>query len=111
MVSLKMGFHQPTYRQQTFFAQAGYFPSRSTIHDLLNYAEIVIDPLFQEEFRLLLQQTILLGDDNQIRLLTRQALSNEELAKLSKRASRRSGERASGLLKICSRISVCFAPD
>ena len=35
MVSLKYAFHQPTYRQQDWFAQSGWTPRRSTINDML----------------------------------------------------------------------------
>ena len=45
-LSMKLNFHQPTYRQQDMFAQAGYFPSRSTLNDWFNYSVIVIEPLF-----------------------------------------------------------------
>ena len=35
MAGLKFAFHVPTYRQQDWFAQWGWFPSRSTVNDLL----------------------------------------------------------------------------
>jgi transposase len=92
-LSMKLNFHQPTYRQQGIFAQAGYFPSRSTLNDWFNYSVIVIEPLFEEAWRLLLQQTVLLGDDTRVRLLTRGALDDEEVAKLQKRRSTKSRER------------------
>jgi transposase len=91
-LSMKLNFHQPTYRQQDMFAQAGYFPSRSTLNDWFNYAVIVIEPLFDEAWRRLLQQNILLGDDTRVRLLTRGALEDEDIAKLSRRASTKSRE-------------------
>jgi transposase len=84
-LSMKLNFHQPTYRQQDIFAQAGYFPSRSTLNDLFNYSVIVVEPLFNEAWRLLLQQNILLGDDTRVRLLTRGALSDEEVEKMNRR--------------------------
>jgi transposase len=86
-LSMKLSFHQPTYRQQDIFAQAGFALSRSTLNDLFNYSVIVIEPLFEAMRRALLQQSILLGDDTRVRLLTRGALSDEEIAKLSKRTS------------------------
>lgn len=89
-LSMKLNFHQPTYRQQDIFAQAGYFPSRSTLNDWFNYSVIVIEPLFEEAWRLLLQQNVLLGDDTRVRLLTRGALEDEDVAKLQKRASTQS---------------------
>jgi transposase len=92
-LSMKLNFHQPTYRQQDIFAQAGYFPSRSTLNDLFNYSVIVIEPLFNEAWRLLLQQQILLGDDTRVRLLTRGALSDEEVEKMNRRRGTGSRER------------------
>jgi transposase len=93
-LSMKLNFHQPTYRQQDIFAQAGYFPSRSTLNDLFNYSVTVIEPLFSEAWRLLLQQNILLGDDTRVRLLTRGALEDEEIEKLKHRRGANSGGRA-----------------
>jgi len=92
-LSMKLNFHQPTYRQQDMFAHAGFFPSRSTLNDWFNYAVIVVEPLFDEAWRRLLQQNILLGDDTRVRLLTRGALQDEDLAKLQKRHSTKSRER------------------
>jgi len=92
-LSMKLNFHQPTYRQQDIFAQAGFFPSRSTLNDWFNYSVIVIEPLFEESWRLLLQQSVLLGDDTRVRLLTRGALGDEDVAKLRKRAGGKSRER------------------
>lgn len=93
-LSMKLNFHQPTYRQQDIFAQAGYFPSRSTLNDLFNYSAIVIEPLFNEAWRLLLQQNILLGDDTRVRLLTRGALEDEQIEKLKHRRGAASRGRA-----------------
>jgi transposase len=87
-LSMKLNFHQPTYRQQDMFAQAGYFPSRSTLNDWFNYSVIVIEPLFEEAWRLLLQQQVLLGDDTRVRLVTRGALEDEEIEKLQRRPRR-----------------------
>jgi transposase len=92
-LSMKLNFHQPTYRQQDIFAQAGYFPSRSTLNDLFNYSVIVIEPLFNEAWRLLLQQQVLLGDDTRVRLLTRGALSDEEIEKMARRRGAGSRDR------------------
>ena len=38
VVAMKLGFHNPTYRQQNWFAQCGWFPTRSTCNDLINHA-------------------------------------------------------------------------
>jgi transposase len=85
MAALKFAFHVPTYRQQDWFAQCGWFPSRSTVNDLMNYAVDTIGPLYQQMWQLLLSQPILLGDDTTLRLLLRGALDEEDLAKLSTR--------------------------
>jgi transposase len=85
MVSMKLAFHIPTYRQQDWFAQSGWFPSRSTVNDLFNYSVDTIGPLYDQMWRLLLAQPILLGDDTRLRVLVRNALSAEELAQLDQR--------------------------
>jgi transposase len=84
-LSMKLNFHQPTYRQQDIFAQVGYFPSRSTLNDWFNYSALVVEPLFDEAWRLLLQQSVLLGDDTRVRLLTRGALQDDEVEKIKQR--------------------------
>jgi len=78
ILSQKFAFHCPTYRQQDWFAQCGWFPSRSTINDLINVSVDVLKPLFLQMWQLLLQQPILLTDDTRILLLTRGALSREQ---------------------------------
>jgi transposase len=85
VAGLKFAFHVPTYRQQDWFAQCGWFPSRSTVNDLMNYAVDTIGPLYQQMWQLLLGQPILLGDDTTLCLLLRDGLDEEDLAKLSTR--------------------------
>ena len=85
MAGLKFAFHVPTYRQQDWFAQCGWFPSRSTVNDLLNYAVDTIGPLYQQMWQLLLAQPILLGDDTTLCVLLRDGLGEEDLEKLSTR--------------------------
>ena len=86
MAGLKFAFHVPTYRQQDWFAQCGWFPSRSTVNDLLNYAVDTVGPLYQQMWQLLLAQPILLGDDTTLCVLLRDGLDEEDLAKLSTRS-------------------------
>jgi transposase len=86
IAGMKFAFHVPTYRQQDWFAQCGWFPSRSTVNDLLNYAVDTIGPLFRQMWRLLLSQPILLGDDTTLCVLLRDGLDAEDLAKLSARS-------------------------
>lgn len=85
VAGLKFAFHVPTYRQQDWFAQSGWFPSRSTVNDLMNYAAETIGPLYQQMWQLLLAQPIVLGDDTTLCVLLRDGLSEEDLAKLSTR--------------------------
>jgi len=86
MLGMKFAFHMPTYRQQDWFAQCGWFPSRSTVNDLINYGVDTIGPLHQQMWLLLLEQPILLGDDTVLRVLLRGALGAEDLAKLGTRS-------------------------
>jgi transposase len=85
IMALKCAFHVPTYRQQDWFAQGGWFPRRSTVNDLINYGVNTIGPLYGQMWRMLLRQPILLGDDTWLTVLLRNALGEEELAKLSQR--------------------------
>ncbi|MFH1111073.1 MAG: IS66 family transposase [Planctomycetota bacterium] len=84
--AMKFAFHMPTYRQQDWFAQCGWFPSRSTTNDLINYAVTTIGPLHRQMWHLLLQQPILLGDDTRLRVLLRGAIDKKGLATLEKRS-------------------------
>ena len=86
ILAMKFAFHMPTYRQQDWFAQCGWFPGRSTVNDLINYGVDTIGPLHNQMWLLLLEQPILLGDDTTLRVLLRGALSEEDLAKLDKRS-------------------------
>jgi transposase len=87
IIALKFAFHNPTYRQQDWFAQCGWFPSRSTANDLINYSVATIDPLHEQMWSLLLEQPILLGDDTTLCVLLRNSLGEEELAQLGQRSA------------------------
>ncbi len=89
VVGMKFGFHQPTYRQQDWFAQSGWFPSRSTCNDLINYAVEVSIPLYLQMWSLLLSCPILYGDDTRLRLLSRCGLTAEQLAQIEQRKKSR----------------------
>jgi transposase len=86
VAAMKFAFHMPTYRQQDWFGQCGWFPSRSTTNNLINYGVATIRPLHQQMWHLLLRQPILLGDDTHLRVLLRGALDKEQLANLGKRS-------------------------
>jgi len=94
MAAMKFAFHMPTYRQQDWFAQCGWFPRRSTINDLINYGVDTIGPLHHQMWLLLLEQPILLGDDTTLLLLLRDALGEEDLAKLGHRSRFRQAPHA-----------------
>ena len=96
IVAGKFAFHNPTYRQQDWFAQSGWFPNRSTINDLINASVDTTAPLFEQMWHLLLQPSILLSDDTRVLLLTRNALSEEQQESL--RGRRRSGPPPSGIV-------------
>ena len=78
ILAQKYAFHCPTYRQQDWFAQCGWHPSRSTINELINTSVEVLVPLFDQMQHLLLQEAILLTDDTRVQLLTRDALTAEQ---------------------------------
>ena len=85
ILTQKFAFHCPTYRQQDWFAQSGWHPSRSTINDLINVSVDVLKPLFNQMWHLLLQEPILLTDDTRVTLLTRDSLSREQQESLQGR--------------------------
>ncbi len=58
ILTQKFAFHCPTYRQQNWFVQSGWHPSRSTINDLINVSAEVLNPLFNQMWYLLLQEPI-----------------------------------------------------
>ena len=85
ILSQKYAFHCPTYRQQDWFAQCGWHPSRSTINELINVSVVVLAPLFWQMWSLLLGQLILMTDDTRLQLLCRNALSDDQQEVLRKR--------------------------
>ena len=87
MIGLKWAFHQSTYRQQDWFSQCGWFPRRSTINDLFGYATGTVGPLVRQMWHTLLLQSLLMIDETRVRLLTRDALSEEQMAQLRKRSA------------------------
>lgn len=110
MLALKMAFHQPTYRQQDWFAQWGWFPSRSTINDLMTYSANAVVPLVAQMWYLLLQQVVVLVDETRLRLLTRGALTDEQLELLRKRRAAESGdEDLDNLSKSATKNAGCIS--
>ncbi len=94
IVGQKFAFHHPTYRQQDWFSQSGWFPSRSTINHLINLSVDTVTPLFEQMWHVVLQQPIILSDDTRVLLLTRGSLSREEEETL--RSRRRAGQPPDG---------------
>ena len=89
VVAQKYAFHQPTYRQQDLLASYGVTLSRSTMNDLINAAANLIGPLFEQMAWCLKQDTIILGDDTQVRVLTRDALNDVDLELLGRRRAKK----------------------
>ena len=89
VVAMKFGFHMPTYRQQDFLGQSGWFPSRSTTNDLMNYAVDCVDPLFEQMSNCLNQQGIVMGDDTTMTVLLREKVSVDEKKVLDTRTTSR----------------------
>jgi transposase len=85
IAAMKFGFHMPTYRQQDWYGQCGWFPSRSTVNELINYAVATIVPLHEQMWQLLLAQSIVLGDDTRVLLLLRNAINEQDLGSLDQR--------------------------
>lgn len=96
IIAQKYAFHQPTYRQQDWFAQCGWFPSRSTINELLNVSVETIRPLVRQMWTELLRQSLLLIDETRVLLLTRNSLTDEQLAQLRRRQQARGKDEGDG---------------
>ena len=92
IVTMKFAFHMSTYREEDFFGQSGWRPSRSTCNDLINYAVNCIVPLFAQLWQCLLSQTILLGDATELTVLLREAVSDDDQQSLDNRYKNRHKE-------------------
>jgi hypothetical protein len=84
----KFGWHIPTYRGQDIFAGCGWAPSRSSINDLFNQADVILAPLFKQMQSLIFKESIVLGDDTTLRLLTRDSLDQDQEQELELRRQR-----------------------
>lgn len=89
LLSQKFGWHIPTYRGQDIFAGCGWAPSRSSINDLFNQADVILAPLFKQMKSLILKDSIVLGDDTTVRLLTRDSLDQDQEQELELRRQRK----------------------
>lgn len=92
VVAMKFAFHMSTYREEDFFGQSGWRPSRSTCNDLINYAVNCIDPLWAQTWQRLREQPILLGDATELTVLLREAVSDDDQQALDKRYKNRHRE-------------------
>jgi len=97
MVSMKFGFHMPTYREQDYFGQCGWYPSRSTSNDLINYAVACIEPLFAQMSACVMTQPIVLGDATTLTVLLRDELSADDQRSLENRKKNRHKELSAKL--------------
>jgi transposase len=89
VAAMKVGFHMPTYRQETFFGQSGWNPGRSTLNDLMNYAVDCIDPLFEQMWSCIHQQPIMLGDATTLTVLLREEVTADDQQALETRKKNR----------------------
>lgn len=97
IVAMKFAFHMSTYREQDYFGQSGWYPSRSTSNDLINYAVACIDPLFVQMSECLMKQSVVLGDATTLTVLLRDELSDEDQRSLDNRKQKRHKELAARL--------------
>ena len=97
VVTMKFAFHMPTYREQDFFGQSGWHPSRSTSNDLINYTVDCIDPLFAQMSQCLMNQSVVFGDATELTVLLRDTLSQDDQESLDKRKKNRHKELAAKL--------------
>jgi hypothetical protein len=88
VVTFKYGFHLPTYREQELFSMFGWFPNRSTLNDLMNQSCELIVPLYEQFRTMIMRDNIVMGDDTQVKLLTRGALDEVDLERLGKRRAK-----------------------
>lgn len=65
----KFGFYLPYYRMQDLFAGSGWTPSRSTLDNILNGLEFVIDPLVSYLWKQVLLDEAVGLDDTSVTLL------------------------------------------
>lgn len=97
IVSMKFAFHMSTYREQDFFGQSGWHPSRSTCNDLINFAVGCVDPLFAQMSACLMHQPIVFGDATVLTVLLRVPLSQDDQQTLDQREKNRHQELAAKL--------------
>lgn len=89
IVAMKFAFHMPTYREQDFFGQSGWRPSRSTSNDLIDSSVDCVTPLVEQMLACLLSQDILMGDATKLRVLLTNKLDEAEQKMLDARRKQR----------------------
>lgn len=102
IVAMKFAFHMTTYREQDFFGQSGWWPSRSTCNDLINYGVACVDPLFAQMWARVLSQKIILGDATELTVLLNTELDEAEQKALENRRQHReaaNGSKSQGSAK------------
>ena len=93
IIAMKFAFHMPTYREEDFFGQSGWRPSRSTSNDLINYGVTCVDPLFNQIAHSVLRQRIVLGDTTTVTVLLQSQLGSKEQRELDARRTNREARR------------------
>jgi transposase len=69
VVNQKFGFYLPYYRQQDIFAAAGWSPSRSTLDNLADGIDFLLEPLYERMRSELLKDAAIGLDDTHVTLL------------------------------------------
>ncbi len=92
---MKFAFHMPTYREEDYFGQSGWRPSRSTSNDLINYGVTCVDALFNQILHSLLRQRIVLGDTTTVTVLLPSQLDSKDQCAIDARdADRKARQQA-----------------
>ena len=95
IIAMKFAFHMPTYREEDYFGQSGWRPSRSTSNDLINYGVTCVDELFNQILHSLLRQRIVLGDTTTVTVLLPSQLDSKDQCAIDARdADRKARQQA-----------------
>ena len=71
IIAAKYAYHQPTYRQQDWFAGSGWMPQRSTLLNILSSAAYVLEPLYHHSADYLRTAQVIPTDETRVMLLLR----------------------------------------
>lgn len=93
IIGMKFAFHMPTYREEDYFGQSGWRPSRSTSNELINHGVACVEPLFNQIAHSVLRQRIVLGDATTITVLLPSQLESKDQDALDTRRAHRKGRQ------------------